>query len=47
MNEPEAAAETRRWLRYALDDLDVAGQIARFHNVWPDGSAVHVLRSID
>ena len=29
MSEPEAAAEARRWLRYALDDLEIAGQLAR------------------
>ena len=29
MSEPEAAAEARRWLRYALDDLEIAGQMAR------------------
>ena len=29
MSEPEAAAEARRWLHYALDDFESAGQIAR------------------
>ena len=29
MSESEAAAEARRWLRYALDDLEIAGQMAR------------------
>ncbi len=29
MSEPEAQAEARRWLRYALDDLEIAGQMAR------------------
>ena len=29
MSEPEAASEARRWLRYALDDLEIAGQMAR------------------
>ena len=29
MSEAEAAGEARRWLRYALDDLEIAGQMAR------------------
>ena len=29
MREPEAATEARRWLRYALDDLEIAEQMAR------------------
>ena len=29
MSEPEAATEARRWLRYALDDLAIAGHMAR------------------
>lgn len=29
MSEPESAAEARRWLRYAGEDLEIAGQMAR------------------
>lgn len=29
MSEPESASEALRWLRYARDDLDVAGQMAQ------------------
>ena len=29
MSESEAAAEARRWLRYASEDLEVAGQMER------------------
>ena len=29
MSEPESAAEARRWLRYAQEDLEVVGQMAR------------------
>ena len=29
MSEPESATEALRWLRYAQEDLEVAGQMAR------------------
>lgn len=29
MSEPESASEALRWLRYARDDLEVAGQMAQ------------------
>ena len=29
MSEPEAATEARRWLRYASEDLEIAGQMER------------------
>lgn len=29
MSEPESVAEALRWLRYAHDDLEVAGQMAQ------------------